>query len=127
MTTEIFYHYTDGTISTKKIKHNKQLYCTEYFKDNRLHRSDGPAREYSDGTKEYSVEGKWHRLDGPAIEYANGHKEYFVEGKRQRLDGPAIEYASGDKEYLVNGVDVTDKLKDVKEEDIPKYLRMLSL
>ena len=71
-----------------------------------------------------------HRLDGPAVEYTNGHKEYWVEGKLHRLDGPAVEYRHTKKYkkyYYVNGVNVTDKVKSIKKEDITKYLRMLSL
>jgi hypothetical protein len=56
---------------------------TFYFKDkamNILHRRDGPACEYADGTKEWYVDGKLHRIDGPAIEYANGSKQWYVDG-----------------------------------------------
>ena len=126
MTTEISYEYYDKTISTKEIK-DKTLCTKSYFKDGKLHRLDGPAIEFAGGDKEYWVEGKLHRLDGPAVEYANGTKEYYVEGKRHRLDGPAVEWSKGYKFYFVNNIDVTDKIKGIKEEDIPKYLRMLSL
>ena len=43
-----------------------------------------------------------HRLDGPAIEFANGTKVWYVDGKRHRLDGPAIEFADGDKVWCVD-------------------------
>ena len=33
---------------------------------------------YPNGKKYYSVEGKLHRLDGPAVEYANGTKQWFI-------------------------------------------------
>ncbi len=55
-----------------------------YYKDKDrtiLHREDGPAVEYEDGSKAWFVNGKYHRLDGPAIEYANGFREWFVNGK----------------------------------------------
>ena len=103
MNAKILCIYTDYTVSDCEIE-GKKLWYKKHLENNLLHRLDGPAREWADG-----------------------EKEYFVEGKRQRLDGPAIEYASGDKEYLVNGVDVTDKIKDLKQEDTPKYLRVLSL
>ena len=103
----------------------------QYWVNGKCHRLDGPAVEYADGRKMYWVEGKLHRLDAPAIEYADGRKEYWVEGKLHRLDGPAIELKSTDgrkhKYYYVNNVDITDKIKSIKEEDIPKYLRMLAL
>ena len=99
----------------------------EYWVEGKLHRLDGPAIELCDGGREYWVKGKRHRLDGPAIEYADGTKYYYVEDKLHRLDGPAVEYPFGYKQYWVNGVDVTDKIKNIKEEDIPRYLRILSV
>jgi uncharacterized protein YlzI (FlbEa/FlbD family) len=38
--------------------------------------------EESDGYKEWYQNGFLHRLDGPAIEYSNGTKSYFINGKR---------------------------------------------
>jgi hypothetical protein len=46
--------------------------------------------------------GKLHREDGPAIEWSNGTKEWWLDGKRHREDGPAVEYAHGDKEWYVD-------------------------
>jgi hypothetical protein len=46
-----------------------------------LHRTDGPAMEYADGTKFWWVDGQRHRSDGPAIESFNGHKFWYVDGK----------------------------------------------
>ena len=126
MTIEMFYVYTDDTISNEEIE-GKNFWYKEHFKGNKHHRLDGPAVEYKNGHKEYFIEDKRHRLDGPAVEHPSGYKEYWVEDKYHRLDGPAIEHPSGFKRYFVNGVEVTDKLKGIKEEEIPKYLRILSL
>ncbi len=41
------------------------------------------------GTKLW-YDGKLHRLDGPAIEYSDGTKEWYREGKHDRVDGPAV-------------------------------------
>ena len=71
---------------------------------NRPHRLDGPAIEYSSGSKEWLVEGKRHRTDGPAIEYRNGSKQWFV----HRLDGPACEYSKGTKEWWVEGKEYSE-------------------
>jgi hypothetical protein len=68
-----------------------------------LHRLDGPAIEYANGSKQWWQNGKLHRLDGPAAEYANGDKEWWQNGKLHRLDGPAVEWADGDKEWYQNG------------------------
>ena len=37
-----------------------------------------------------------HRLDGPAIEYTRGSKYWYVNGKRHRLDGPAAIWQNGE-------------------------------
>jgi len=46
-----------------------------------LHREDGPAIEYADGTKGWWLNGKYHREDGPAIEFADGGKGWRLNGK----------------------------------------------
>lgn len=55
-----------------------------YFKGrtDKLHRLDGPAVIWADGTQMYYVDGKRHRTDGPAVIWANGTQEYYVDGKR---------------------------------------------
>jgi hypothetical protein len=73
-----------------------------HYKDGKLHHTDGPAVEYSNGIKEWWVNGKRHREDGPAIENANGHKDWYLNGKLHREDGPAREYANGTKEWYLN-------------------------
>jgi hypothetical protein len=76
-----------------------------YYKDRAmtiLHRIDGPAVEYADGSKAWYVDGQRHRLDGPAIECADGYKAWYVDGQRHRLDGPAIECADGSKVWYVD-------------------------
>jgi len=74
-----------------------------YCLDEKYHREDGPAIEWSDGYKVWYLNGNRHREDGPAIEYADGGKEWWVNGERHREDGPAVELANGDKEWWVNG------------------------
>ena len=77
-----------------------------YYSDkemNMIHREDGPAIEYSGGTKDWYVDGKRHRLDGPAVENSNGTKIWYVDGKLHRLDGPAIEWSEGTKSWYVDG------------------------
>jgi len=88
----------------------------------RLHREDGPAVLYPNGTKKWYQEGNLHREDGPAVEYCDGRTEWWVNGKQARryktkkgwvwrLDGklhrdgglPAVEYGDGSFEWWVNG------------------------
>jgi len=43
-----------------------------------LHREEGPAVEWNDGTKCWYQNGELHRKDGPAIECIDGYKEYYL-------------------------------------------------
>jgi hypothetical protein len=72
-------------------------------KQGQLHRTDGPAIEYEDGSKEWWVDGKRHREDGPACEYDDGTKQWYLNDKRHREDGPACEWDDGTKYWYLNG------------------------
>ena len=61
------------------------------------------VREYDDCVKEWYLNDKLHRTDGPAIEYADGTKRWFLNGRHHRTDGPAIEWANGTKSWWLNG------------------------
>jgi hypothetical protein len=57
---------------------------TFYHKDAEmtiLHREDGPASEYADGTKSWWLNGGRHREDGPAVVRINGTKSWWLHGK----------------------------------------------
>ena len=77
---------------------------TKVWYDNmgRFHRLDGPAIEYSNGSKAWWVHDKRHRIDGPAIEWNDGAKFWYVHGVCHRVDGPAVEYADGSKFWYVH-------------------------
>jgi hypothetical protein len=52
-----------------------------FFKDKKMtkiHREDGPAIEYADGSLEWRINGQIHREDGPAVVYANGDEGFFL-------------------------------------------------
>jgi hypothetical protein len=49
-------------------------------KEGKLHCLDGPAVEYSDGSKEWWINGKLHRLNGPAAVWLDGHNEWYICG-----------------------------------------------
>ena len=93
--------------------HHKETYrngTTKYYnEENQLHREDGPAVEWEDGSKAWYVNGKRHREDGPAVEYANGTKEWYVNGQLHREDGPAVEWEDGSKAWCVNGQELTEE------------------
>jgi len=65
------------------------------------HREDGPAKEYSNRSKEWYYDGELHRADGPAIDYIDGYKEYWLNGLCHRKDGPAI-ILNGSGYYYLN-------------------------
>ena len=74
----------------------------------KLHREDGAAVEWSDGTRHWFVNGKHHREDGPAIEWADGAKSWYIDGQLHRKDGPAVEYADGTKHWYIDGGSLTE-------------------
>ena len=74
-----------------------------------LHREDGPAIEWSNGSKNWCINGKLHREDGPAIILSNGYKGWLINGKKHRVDGPAIEWYDGTKWWYLNGIRYTNK------------------
>jgi hypothetical protein len=82
---------------------------TEWRQNGKVHRTGGPAIEWTDGSKEWYLNGKWHRTDGPAIERANGDKFWYQNDKWHRTDGPAIERANGSKEYWIEGKIYTEE------------------
>ena len=83
-----------------------------------LHREDGPAIEYTDGSKSWYIDGKCHREDGPAIEWVSGTKEWCVDGKRHREDGPAIEYTNGGKSWYIDGKKLTEEQFNARNKEL---------
>jgi hypothetical protein len=60
-----------------------------------LHRLDGPALEWADGTSFWYFNDELHRDDGPAIEWADGSREWHRHGQLHRTDGPATHHSAG--------------------------------
>jgi len=80
-----------------------------WFKNGKIHRTDGPAFELINGSKEWWLNGKHHRTDGPAIERADGSNSWWLNGVLHRTDGPAIECANGDKEWWLNDEELSEQ------------------
>jgi hypothetical protein len=78
-----------------------------WFLNGKLHREDGPAVEYPNGTKHWFLNGEWHRKDGPAYEGSDGTKQWFLNDKLHREDGPAVEEACGTKFWFLNDNEVS--------------------
>ena len=95
---------------------------TEWYLNGELHREDGPAIEYTSGSKFWCKNGKYHREDCPACELVSGTKYWCKNGKYHRLDGPAIEYAAGGKEWWINDIELSEEsyltyLADISQKD----------
>jgi len=85
---------------SKKIIHTYFSYDDkkgeEWRLDGYLHREDGPARIYSNGTKQWYKNGVLHREDGPAVEaihnnlFENCEKTvWYYKGQMHNNKGPA--------------------------------------
>lgn len=46
-----------------------------------LHREDGPAKIYQDGTQTWWLNGQLHREDGPAAIYPDGSQSWWLNGE----------------------------------------------
>jgi hypothetical protein len=64
---------------------------TFYYKDDKLHRTDGPAIEYTDGSKVWCINGEFHREDGPSIEWSHGTKGWYLNDVRYSEENYKIE------------------------------------
>ncbi|MHA6897972.1 hypothetical protein [Ralstonia pseudosolanacearum] len=83
--------------------------CFLWFKNDQLHREDGPAVEADDGTKKWFMGGQLHREDGPAYEHAKGTKEWWIHDQLHREEGPAVEWPDDSKEWWLNGVELSEE------------------
>ena len=52
-----------------------------WYKDDKIHREDGPAITWNDGGQFWYKEDKLHREYGPAVIWANGTEFWYKEGK----------------------------------------------
>lgn len=57
----------------------------------------------------YNEQGQYHRTDGPAIEWTSGTKCWYQMGLRHRTDGPAIEWPDGEKGWYIQGQPLTEE------------------
>lgn len=64
--------------------------------------------EKDDGIYWY-VNGKLHREDGPAIEWKDGSQGWFVEGKCHCETGPAIQNADGKNQWFIHNISISEE------------------
>ena len=63
----------------------------------------------SSGTRwYYNSAGQLHRDDGAAVEWNNGTKSWYQNGLRHRTDGAAVEWPSGNKVWYINGEQLSE-------------------
>ena len=82
-----------------------KMLCDQYVFDAlkyRIEISGTGTRRY------YNKDDKLHRTDGPAVEYADGTKFWYQNGVLHRIDGPAIIFEDGDRRWCINGVQLTE-------------------
>jgi hypothetical protein len=91
-----------------------------YYLNDKLHRIDGPAEEFSDGKKYWYQNGLLHRIGGPAIEWANGEKHWYQNDLLHRIDGPACDYVDGYKEWWFEG----KQLKCNSQEEFERIIKL---
>ena len=102
-----------------------------YYKDPNLrivHRVDGPAIEYADGSEAWYLNNQLHRVGGPAITLSltsnkpfytmeialhAGDKAWYQNNYLHRTDGPAVERHNGQKLWYINGNKLSPK--EIKE------------
>ena len=58
----------------------------QYKLNGKLHREDGPAVIFADGTQSWCLNDKLHRLDGPAIIRANGTQWWYINDKKYNFN-----------------------------------------
>ena len=80
-------------------------YGTEVYKT-----KEGFRYEYTNGNKVwFNINNDLHRTDGPAVERADGSKEWYINNERHRIDGPAVEYADGSKYWYIDDQEMTEE------------------
>ena len=67
-------------------------------------------------TQRWYKNGKLHRTDGPAVIYENGTQRWYQNNKLHRTDGPAVIFPDGEKLWYLNGViyEPQDKFNNLK-------------
>lgn len=83
----------------KYIEGNGNL--THYYKNDVLHRDNGPAFIAKNGTKKWYKNGLLHRINKPAFIWNNGNIEWYLEGQRHCETGPAKIYPGRIEEWYL--------------------------
>jgi hypothetical protein len=92
---------------------------------NKIHRTDGPAIETSDGSyTAWMIDGRLHRIGGPAETIAtplSQEERFYCNGKLHNTDGPAkTNDLTGSASYYINGKRITKKEFMIKQKSRAK-------
>ena len=95
-----------------------------YYLNGRIHRTDGPAIDRANGSKEYWINGKRHRVGKPAVTIIEVNRcRYYINGELHRIDGPAIhdlDNPENGKYFFIEGKEI-----DVKTtEEFLRYVKL---
>ena len=75
-----------------------------YYKNNLLHRKDGPAMVMKDGTQVWYKNGQIHSYNNePALITSDGFRAWYDTGIRHRSDGPAVIHPDGKLSFYYLG------------------------
>lgn len=108
----------------KKIK--DKFGIIRHYKDGQLHRENGPAVEYPNGSKEWWFNGVLHRLDGPAVENINGDNAWYINGEiiKKIQSGIELIFENGLLKGISNKVEmISEKEMVVTTYDLDKTIR----
>ncbi len=87
---------------------NVHNHITEWYLYGKLHREDGPAKTFPDGSTEWYFYDKLHRENGPAKTFPDGSTEWYLNGKLHRTDGPAKTFPDGSTEWYIDNIKLTE-------------------
>jgi hypothetical protein len=65
-------------------------------------------RVLKNGARKWYRHGQLHRIDGPAVEFPDGSVSWYFKGKLHRDGGPAIVHDNGYEAWYRHGMQMTD-------------------
>jgi hypothetical protein len=77
--------------------------------------------EYENGITKWYRNDMLHRDDGPAVTYADGYKAWYQNGKRHREDGPSIIFSSPEDSP------VAWYLNDKPVKDVEEFVKLVKI
>ncbi len=83
-------------------------------------------RKDSQGTKWYYTDGLLHREDGPAVLYADGSESWFMNGVLHRTGGPARDWVYGNEEWYQHGKPYQPSAHELMDWKMIKKQKQLS-